>query len=248
MTFPDHFSRQSGAYTQFRPRYPRELFEHLASLPATRELAWDCGTGNGQAAVDLAEWFQHVIGTDASANQLAHALPHPRVEYLLAAAEHPPIESGVVDLITVAQAVHWFNLDRFYAQVRRVSRRGAVLAVWSYGLAYITPEVDRVVHHLYEEVVGSYWPPERKVIEQRYETIAFPFEEFVTPAFDMRAEWTLADLVGYLSTWSSVQAYISQHNSDPVALVNDDLAAAWGDGHVARPVHWPLYMRVGRVG
>jgi SAM-dependent methyltransferase len=247
MSFLDHFSRQAGLYTQFRPRYPRELYGYLASLPANRELAWDCGTGNGQAAVDLAEWFNHVIGTDPSANQLAHAHAHPKVEYVRATAENPPIAAGTVDLVTVAQAVHWFNLDRFYAQVRRVSRVGGVIAVWSYEMASVTPEVDAVVHRLYTDIVGPYWPPERKVVEQRYETIAFPFDEISAPPFDMRVQWTLMDMVGYLSTWSSVQGYIKAHRADPVALVHDDLTRAWGPAETARPVVWPLHVRVGRA-
>ncbi len=248
MGFQDHFSAQAGEYTQFRPRYPRQLFAFLGALPSRREAAWDCGTGNGQAAVDLADWFDEVIATDPSASQVAHAQPHAKVRYLVAAAEHCPIRSSSIDLVTVAQALHWFDLDVFYAQVRRVGRSGSVLAAWSYGLAGISPEVDRVVGHLYDDLLGKYWPPERKLIEQRYETIAFPFDAIPAPEFAMTTQWNLRDLIGYLGTWSSVQKYRQRQGTDPLAQVEADLARAWGAAETLRRVHWPLYLRVGRIG
>lgn len=247
MAFADHFSRQSEQYIRFRPRYPRELFAWLATLPGKRETAWDCGTGNGQAAVDLAAHFARVVGTDPSANQVAHAVRHARVEYLVAAADACPLESDSVDLVTVAQALHWFDLDRFYRQVRRVARAGGVLAAWSYGLANISPQVDRVVEHLYAGILGDYWPAERALVEQRYRTIEFPFDEIAAPDFAMTAAWTLEDLLGYLSTWSSVQRYLERHGADPIDQVSGELAAAWEQSAEARPVRWPLYLRVGRI-
>lgn len=247
VAFADHFSRQSGAYTRFRPRYPAALFAHLASLPAARQAAWDCGTGNGQAAVDLAGFFARVVATDPSANQVAHAVPNARVEYVVAAAEACPIESCSIDLVTVAQALHWFDFDRFYAEVRRVGRAGSVLAAWSYGLAVVTPAIDQIVGRLYDEILGEYWPPERKLVEQRYETIEFPFDEIASPEFAMTTEWALADLLGYLGTWSSTQRYIERHESDPVALVEAELGRAWGAAETTRVVRWPLIMRVGRI-
>lgn len=258
MAFQDHFSTQASGYTQFRPRYPRELFAFLATLPAGRGAAWDCGTGNGQAAVDLALWFDEVIATDPSANQVAHAEPHQRVQYLVASAEGCPLPTGSIDLVTVAQALHWFDLDGFYAQVRRVGRTGSVLAVWSYGLAHITPPVDAVVQHLYGDLLGAYWPPERKWIEERYETIGFPFEELPVPEFAMTSQWNLRDLIGYLGTWSAVQKYTEQTYSeqkltehgaaDPLALVAAELERAWGAAEIRRVVRWPFYVRVGRIG
>ena len=247
MSFADHFSRQSREYTQFRPRYPRALFEFLASLPARRDVVWDCGTGNGQAAVDLAEWFTRVIATDPSANQVAHALTHPRVEYLVASAEACPIESRSVDLVTVAQALHWFDLTRFFRQVRRVTRSGGVLAAWSYGLATIAPAIDRAIGRLYEDILGEYWPPERRLIEQGYETINFPFDPIAGPEFAMTAEWTLDEFLGYLGTWSSVQKFSETNGRDPLALVADELSAGWGRASAPRQVRWPLFVRVGRI-
>jgi methyltransferase family protein len=248
VAFKDHFSTQAREYTQFRPRYPRELFAFLSSLPQRREAAWDCGTGNGQAAVDLAEWFDDVIATDPSANQVAHAEPRANVKYLVATAEECPLASGSIDLVTVAQALHWFGLDGFYAQARRVGRAGSVLAAWSYPLANISPPVDRIVAYLYGDLLGSYWPPERKLIEERYQTIAFGFDEIPAPEFAMTAQWNLRDLIGYLGTWSSVQKYGQRHGGDPLAQVAADLAEAWGAAETLRLVRWPLYLRVGRIG
>lgn len=247
MSFHDHFSTQADRYTQFRPHYGPELFQYLAGLVSRREFAWDCGTGSGQAAVALAEFFTEVVATDPSARQIEHAQPHNRVRYLVASAEHTPLASDSIDLITVAQAVHWFDRPRFYQEVRRVGRNGSVLAVWAYGLATISPVVDAVVEQLYEPILGRYWPPERKLIEERYTTIDFPFEELVAPPFEMTAQWSLPDLLGYLGTWSSVEKYRATNGSDPLELIATELRQAWGEPETQRLVRWPLYLRVGRV-
>lgn len=246
MTFKDHFSQQADTYTRFRPRYPRALFAFLAALPAARERAWDCGTGNGQAAVALAEFFDEVVATDPSARQIQHAQPHAKVDYRVAPAEACPLDASSVDLVSVAQALHWFDHDRFFAAVRQVGRPGAVIAAWSYGLGKITPAVDGVVMHLYGDLLGDYWPPERHYIEQGYRQIPFPFAEIDAPRFAMTASWSLNDLIGYLGTWSSVQKYIARHGVDPLSLVRDDLVAAWGDAE-QHSVNWPLFLRVGHI-
>jgi hypothetical protein len=246
MTFKDHFSPQADRYTRYRPGYPRELFQFLASLPASIARAWDCGTGNGQAAVALADYFTQVEATDPSARQIAHAIPHARVTYQVAPAEQCPLTDDSVDLVTVAQALHWFDLDRFYSEVRRVGRARSVIAAWTYGLATITPKIDAVVLRLYSDVLGTYWPPERRLVEQRYATIPFPFAEIESPQFAMAATWNLDDLLGYLSTWSSAQKYLEAHGVDSIEEVRAPLAEAWGTEH-ERTVHWPLYLRVGRI-
>lgn len=247
MAFKDHFSTQSAGYTQFRPTYPAALFEYLASVCPARELAWDCGTGNGQSAVVLAEHFAEVLATDASANQIAHAELHPRVKYFVAPAEQTPIENGSVDLVTVSQALHWFDFERFFVEVRRVARPGGIVAAWSYGLAEITPEIDAVVAHLYGPVLGPYWPAERSYVEQRYETVPFPFDELPPPRFAMTATWRLDELLGYLRTWSSAEKYRVAHGRDAVAEHAATLQKAWGDADTARAVVWPLFLRVGRT-
>jgi ubiquinone/menaquinone biosynthesis C-methylase UbiE len=246
LSFRDYFSRQAEQYARFRPRYPRALFEYLAGLPAESRRAWDCGTGGGQAAVALAEDFDLVVATDPSVRQIANAEPHARVGYVVSSAEQCPLAADTVDLITVAQALHWFELDRFYDEARRVGRRSGAVAVWGYELAVISPEVDRVVRHLYGEILGPYWPPQRRLIEARYATVPFPFRQFAAPEFVMTARWNLHDLMGYLGTWSSVQKYIERHAANPLSQVQSELAAAWGSPEAVRQITWPLLLRVGR--
>lgn len=247
MGFKDHFSRQADRYTRFRPHYPRELFGYLASLPRAPGRAWDCGTGSGQAAVALAEFFAEVVASDPSARQIEHAASHERVTYLVATAEACPLPDDSVDLVTVAQAVHWFDLDKFYAEVRRVGRPGSVIAIWAYGLAAITPQVDAVIQRLYADILGSYWPPERGVIEEGYQSVAFPFEEVSPPELKMTARWNLDELLGYLSTWSSAQKFLEKNGTNPLDLIRADLAAAWQSPAEKRLIEWPLVLRVGRI-
>ena len=246
--FPDHFSPVAERYATVRPTYPPELFAWLATLPARRERAWDVGTGSGQAAVALADCFAEVVATDAAEAQLASAAPHPRVRYRRAAAEASGLLGGSVDLVTVAQAVHWFDLDRFWAEVRRVAAPGGVVAVWTYHGVGLTPEVDRVVAHFYRDVVGPWWPPERAAVEDAYRSLPFPFTEITAPAFHIRQRWDLARFAGYLGTWSASRHWSDAHaGADPVAEIAADLAAAWGDPAAEREVVWPLGLRVGRV-
>lgn len=244
--FPDHFSGHAADYAKARPTYPAELFAHLASIAPARDLAWDVGAGSGQSACALADHVARVVATDASAKQLAAARPHPRVTYLEARAERSPLGDATADLVTVAQALHWFDIDAFHAEVRRVVRPGAILAEWSYDLMTVVPEVDGVVRHLYRDVVGSYWPPERIHVEDGYAKLAFPFERVEVPEFAMELEWTLDQLTAYLGTWSSVRRFTEARGEDPVAGLSTELEAAWGSG-ARRVVRWPLSVRVGRV-
>jgi SAM-dependent methyltransferase len=244
MSFKDHFSAQAADYAKFRPGYPRELFNYLASIAPGRQLAWDCGTGNGQAAVALASVFDRVIATDASEKQITNAEPHERVEYRVAPAEDSGIESETLDLIVVAQALHWFDLERFYAEARRVLKVNGVLAASAYNLLHIEPTVDEVVNRYYYEVVGPFWPPERKLIEQ-FANLPFPFHKIDPPKFEMTAQWSLEHLLGYLRTWSSTQRFIAANQSDPLDEIASELYAAWGDAKQTRRVVWPLTLRVG---
>lgn len=245
--FQDHFSGHAETYARYRPEYPPELFGWLAAQAPGQALAWDCATGNGQAARALAQHFETVIATDASAEQVAHAAPADRVRYVVAPAEASGVGGATVDLVTVAQALHWFDLDRFWAEVRRVLRARGVVAAWCYQLARITPDIDAVVDRLYRDIVGDYWPLGRRQVELGYGGLDFPFEEIAPPGFRMTADWTLQQLAGYLSTWSAVQRYMAERSQDPVRSVLADLQAAWGDPAESRRVEWPLDLRAGRV-
>lgn len=247
MSSTDHFSRQAAQYRASRPDYPAELFEYLARLAPARDLALDCATGNGQAAVGLATHFARVVATDLSTAQLAQGRPAGRVHYVAATAEQLPIADRSVDLVTVAQALHWFDLPTFYAEVRRIARPRALVAAWSYGLMRIAPAIDEVVAHLYRDIVGTYWPPERVLVESGYRDLPFPFEPIPAIALALRAEWPLERLLGYLASWSAVQRCKDAIGEDPVDLVRDALAAAWGDPKANRPIQWPLALRLGRV-
>src|SRR5947207_2500082 len=226
MEFKDHFSKQATEYAKFRPRYPQELFRWLGSVAPSTELAWDCATGSGQAAVELAEVFERIIATDASEKQIANAERHQQVEYRVATAEKSGLASSSVDLITVAQALHWFDLDRFEAEARRVAKPRGIVAAWAYKLATVSPTIDAVVNHYYTEVVGPYWPAERVLVE-KFEELPFPFHEIETPAFTMAAEWSVEQLLGYLRTWSATQRFMAAKQQNPLEEVERALREAW---------------------
>jgi SAM-dependent methyltransferase len=247
VSFADHFSGVSAAYAAFRPRYPDALFDALAALAPAREAAWDCGTGSGQAALGLARHFTRVIATDASDAQIAAATPHPRVTYRVAPAESSGLEDRSVDLVAAAQAVHWFDRPRFWREARRVLRPNGVVAVWTYGRFEVTPEIDRVVQRFYREVVGPFWPPERKLVEERYKTLDFPFAELPAPELAIEGRLTLDQVAGYIRTWSATRGYIARHGRDPVDDLVAELAPLWSDRAMPRPARWPLAMRVGRT-
>ena len=243
-SYRDLFSRDPASYAEFRPRYPDALFQWLAALPVRRQTAWDAGTGSGQAAVALAQWFDRVVASDASANQLSKALAHPRVEYRIA-REESGLGPGSVDLVTVAQALHWFDRPLFWKEVKRVLAPGGVVAVWCYELQRVTPEIDAVIHRFYHEVVGQYWTPERKLVETGYRDVEFPFVELTPPPFSMTAEWTLEHELGYVGTWSAVGRAKQATGFDPVAQLRPQLEAVW-PSHALLQVEWPLSVRAGR--
>jgi SAM-dependent methyltransferase len=242
--FKDHFSHGSEDYRRWRPRYPRELFAWLARESPSTRLAWDNATGNGQAAVGLAEFFDRVAATDASAAQVAAAEPHVRITYEVAPAEASPLDGGSVDLVTVAQALHWFDLERFHSEVRRVLRPGGVLAEWGYGLADIDPRIDVAMRRFADHTVGPYWPPERALIYPGTARAPFPYNRITTPAFAMAAHWDLDRLIAYLGTWSSVNGYRQAIGKDPLPAFREELAPLWGERE--REIRWPLLLRVGR--
>ena len=246
MSFQDHFSTKAATYALARPKYPVALFDHLSRLAPGRGLAWDCGTGNGQAAVALAAHFQRVIATEPSQEQLEQATPHARVVYSCSAETAPDIRSGTADIVTAAQAAHWFDLGRFYPEARRVLRPGGLLAIWTYALCTVAPEVDPLIQRFYTETVGPYWPPERKHAETGYRELEFPFEEISFPPLFIHIEWDAAEFAVYLRTWSAVTRYTKANGIDPVKAFAEELSRVWGPAR--RRVSWPMGGRIGRVG
>lgn len=247
MKFVDHFSGVSAAYAAFRPRYPDALFDFLARDAPARDEAWDAGTGSGQAAVDLARHFSHVTATDASAEQIEHAIPNSRVSYRVSSAEASGLADASVDLVTAAQALHWFDRARFWEEARRVLRPRGLIAVWTYVLFEIAPRIDEIVRRFYSGTVGPYWPPERRITEERYQTIEFPFAEFDAPDFVIEQEVTLDDVAGYIRTWSATRAFVKHRRQDPVNELVSELAGTWGPSSRPRLARWPVAMRVGRI-
>ncbi len=245
MQFKDHFSGHASDYARFRPHYPRELFLYLADIASARVSVWDCATGNGQAAVALAEFFPHVIATDASEKQIANAQSHNRVIYRVARAKQSGLSNASVDLITVAQALHWFDREAFFAEAKRVLKPNGVVAIWCYALFKISPEIDRLVEIFYRETVGPYWDFERHLVETGYRTIEFPFTELQPPEFHMQAEWSLDDVLGYLRTWSATKSFIAARGLDPVTDLGTELRSVWGEPEIKK-IMWPVSMRVGR--
>lgn len=246
--FKDHFSGHANLYSSARPTYPDALFEYLVTQVKHRDLAWDCATGNGQAALKLAPYFKSVIATDGSQTQLAAAKSGPNIEYRVAMAEESGIDSGSVDLITVAQAVHWFDFDKFYAEARRVLKPDGIIAIWCYGLFHTdNTEVNALLHTFYEDIIGPFWPPERNYIDEHYATLPFPFKTISNiPSFSIVTHWNSQQIIDYLNTWSSVKAYEKQLNENPVeSWFISRLSACINDKDVSLIVTFPLRLKMG---
>ncbi len=244
--FQDLFSGHARDYAQFRPAYPDELYQYLSSVTNNHDCAWDCATGTGQSAVELAKFYRQVIATDASEKQISNAVQKHNIVYRVALADHSCIDSQSLDLITVAQALHWFNLATFTKEVQRVLKPDGILAVWTYNLMQVNPAVDQLIASLYRDVLGEYWSFERRIVENGYQDIEFPFQS-VTPAdFSMQLPWHFNDLMGYLGTWSAVKTYQKKNMRNPLDQFSDKLQAAWGDINKPRTVSWPLTVKVWR--
>jgi len=243
---PD-YSPLAATYARARPAYPPELYEWLAGLVECRDLAWDCATGNGQAALGLAPHFARVVATDRSAEQLAHAPRHPRVEYRLATADRSGLAAAGADLVTVAAALHWLDLPSFFAEAARVLRPGGVLAAWTYHTAICEPPFDRAFHRLYWDVLRPYFDRRVGLVDEKYATIAMPGEPIAAPPFAVTARWTLAGALDYVRTWSGAHAYRQATGVDPAALIRDELAPLFGDETTVRTVRLPLFVRASRL-
>jgi SAM-dependent methyltransferase len=245
VSFADHFSDKSALYAAARPTYPAALFAAIAAASPGRDNAWDCATGSGQAAVGLAAHFGHVEATDASAQQVANALPHPRVRYTVQPAERTQFADGTFDAVTVAQALHWFDLDRFYAEVRRVLRPGGVIAAWAYDWSSVTPAVDRALERHLLVKIKPYWPEQVNRMQSGFMQMPFPFSPVALPAVKIEVDWTLGQYLSYVETWSATRAYIAEHGRGVMDETATAMRKAWGEPE-ARTVTMPLHVRCGR--
>lgn len=241
--FKDHFSDDSASYALNRPGYPAALFSHLSMLCEGHDLAWDCATGSGQSARQLANHFAQVIATDASESQIRNACRKSNIHYHVATAEASAIAHASLDLVTVAQALHWFDTAVFAREVSRTLKPGGVLSVWTYNLLKVNPDIDSLVNLLYADTLADYWAAERQLVEEEYQSVTFPFEEVEVPAFHMSREWNASQLLAYLQTWSAVKAYTSALGTDPVKQISNELMSAWGVPDQRLIVQWPLSVR-----
>lgn len=241
------FSQSSDQYAKNRPQYPDELFAYLSELCFGHDAAWDCATGNGQAAVSLARYFSRVEATDISQEQLRQHIVHPRVHYSVSPAEQTPFADHSFDLITVATAVHWFDPQRFHQEVERVLKPDGVLAVWTYSYFQIEPEVDAVIRREILDPIDPFWASGNRQVLNGYRDLSLPLEEMHDlPTFVLKIDWDLAQLLAYARTWSAVKRYMAELGSDPVSEAESKLIAAWGAADTIRTVHMPLYLRVSR--
>lgn len=247
MAFQDYFSGHAADYAKARPGYPEAMFDWLANRASGRALAWDAGCGNGQASETLARYFRAVYATDPSAAQIESAPAHPRIRYRVEPAEQCGLEDASADLVTVAQAYHWFDQERFCAEARRVLRPDGLVAVWSYARSSVSPEVDDIVDTLHDETLAADWPADRAHVLNRYAQLPFAFETLPTPEFEMRERWALPQYLAYLRSWSGNQRYRQRTGIDAVADIEPSLAEAWGEPAQERDVRWPLLLMVGRV-
>jgi ubiquinone/menaquinone biosynthesis C-methylase UbiE len=246
-SFNDSFSKQSDIYLKYRPSYPTELFSYLSSLTEKHALAWDCGTGNGQAAISLSAFYEKVLATEPSESQIRYAMKSPKVSYFIEAAESSSIRTNTVDIVTIANALHWFNFDLFYKEVNRIVKSNGVIAAWSYGLPEISPEIDSIVKQFHDGTLGTYWQPQNRLVEKQYATIPFPFQPIPSPKFYIEKVFNLKELIGYFNTWSATQRFINDNKFNPTEELEEDLNKVWTNTESKKKLRWELILKVGKV-
>ncbi len=242
----DNFSKQAAVYAQFRPTYPPELFEYIVSFVKEKNEAWDCGTGNGQSAKELSRHFKKVIATDISQKQIDNAYKAGNIFYSIAPAEQTAIADNSIDLVTVSQALHWFKFDQFYTEVKRVGKPGGIIAVWSYSLLRISPQIDSLIEDYHYKTLDGFWEEERKYVDDNYATIPFPFERIEAPQTEIKVNWSLAQLEGYFNTWSALQKYLSVNEQSPVDNLMEQIRPLWGE-HEERSIIFPVHLKMGII-
>lgn len=247
--FVDNFSSKSKEYSFSRPTYPEQLFRFLSDLTPEKNLAWDCATGNGQAAIELCKYFKRVIASDASENQIHHQFKRANIDYQVFHAEETPLDADSVDLVAVAMGVHWFDFEKFYSEASRVGKMGAIIEVWSYGMHKINAEIDKISDRLDfgGDILGKFWSPEIRYVKERYKTIPFPFEAIAAPDFKIEVRWNLYQLLNYLHTWSGVKKYYLEKKSDPIDLIRNELEQSWGDAQKEKSIIWEINSRMGII-
>jgi SAM-dependent methyltransferase len=243
--FENYFGPRAEQYAEFRPRYPADLLDYLARIADGHRLVWDCGTGNGQAAIGLADRFDRVAGTDPSAEMIAHATPHPRVTYRVGRYTSGLADDSA-DLVTVAQALHWFDLDPFLREARRVLVPRGVLAAWCYSSCRIEPAVDEVVNHYYAVTLSSFWPAGRRYVDEGYRSFVLPLDELAAPPFHISESWTVDDFIRYVRTWSGTNRCIAARGEAPLLAFEGAIREQWSDPSSRKPVRWPIHCRIGR--
>ena len=243
--FKDNFSKQAGIYAQYRPHYPKELYAFLSSITKERHLAWDCGTGNGQAAIGLAAFYDHIIATDPSEQQISNCIPNDKITYRVEKAENNSIESESVDLLTIANALHWFDHDVFYKEANRVLKPGGIIAAWTYGVPKVNTEVDKIVMAYHDNTLNDFWYAESRLVDNEYRGIPFPFQQLETPGFITERNMNLDEFIGYLNTWSATQRFIDTHHFNPTDNLKNVLAGVWKD-NAEKKLTWKLVLKVGR--
>lgn len=245
MSTKDLFSGHSKIYAAFRPTYPEELYQFIFKHVARKSVAWDCATGNGQAAQRLAKDFKKVFATDISQKQLDQAAQAENIFYSVSKAEETSFPDNQFDLITVGQAIHWINTNDFYQEAIRTSKPDGILAVWGYSLLTINPEIDKLIQDFYTNVVGKYWDQARKLVDEKYKNIPFPFEVIPTPEFSLNVNWTIDHLAGYLTSWSATQKYIETHSVNPVPELVERIKPIWKDE--IKSASFPLFLKLGKI-
>jgi ubiquinone/menaquinone biosynthesis C-methylase UbiE len=245
MSFQDHFSHQSEYYLKGRPHYPDELFDFLAKISPARETCWDCGTGNGQAAISLAKYFKKIIATDPSASQIQNGIAKNNIEYRVATAESSGLPDNFVDLVTAATAAHWFEHDKFYAEAKRVGKPEAVIAVWAYSEPVISTEIDEIMLWFMYDYLGDYWPDGRWYVRNKYETLPFPFRAMKTPEFFCITNWNKEQYLDYVRSWSSYSRYIAKHPDDPIDILLGRIKSLWNNE--VKHITWKLHLKCAKI-
>lgn len=242
----DNFSLQASAYSKHRPSYPTALFGYLAASVTNKKLAWDCGTGNGQSANELSKYFEQVFATDISSKQIEHARKQNNITYAVEPAENTSLAAGTVDLVTISQALHWFDFDKFYTEVKRVAAPGAMIAAWTYSLLQIDEPTDQLIHDYHFITLDKYWDEERKYVDDGYDSIPFPFKQKETPSFQIEVNWSLEELEGYFNTWSALQKFITANNYNPVPALMEKIKVNWPEAEIKKII-FPIHLKLAQI-